>query len=253
MVTQDSRVTSGAMEEIKDFFTCIARNSNDLVVGYIEVEPSLIYARDEVGNTFLHMLIGREATDLETLRLALEAASEAGVIPDLTIINERGADVIRMLEVYRDDPLYNDFWVALHPYMADYHDAVASAASQETDAYFNREETIAGQEATRRVDGEKASKGDGKCIVSCLFDQNLDNNPFNLDEQKRIAQYDYQVKDYLELPNFDFSPKAYLSTISRSDDLSIIMVPSALEGFSMEQITGFITQLSEYLFDNADS
>jgi hypothetical protein len=252
MVTQDPRVTFNE-EDIDDFFASIATNNNNLVAKIIAVEPSVIYARDDGGNTVLHMLISPHAADLETLNVVFEAAAAAGEVPDLTITNEIGADAMRMLAVLEGKEIHSDFWAALHPYMADYHSAIASAASEETDAYFNREETIEGQEATRRVDGEKASKGDGKCIVSCLFDQNLDNNPFNLDDQKRIAQYDYQVKDYLELPNFDFSPKAYLSTISRSDDLSIIMVPSALEGFSMEQITGFITQLSEYLFDNTDA
>lgn len=262
MVLQDSRVTENGLKFMETFFVCVAQNDNNSIRKLLTKLPSLIYARDENGNTVLHQLIGSKPQDLVTLNIILEVLTEVGWQPDLTLTNNFGTDVVGMLNVYRGDPLYNQFGGALEPYMESYYAASAAVLREGADAYFARTEVIEARKAIKKIEDGGGKKGGGsKCTImsvheinndeaySNIFGYKYNNHFFTIDDQKEMNRFAQFNEEPLPI-NFDFTPKGFALSSASSNMLPIIVIPSIFEGITIEQIQHYVEKISDYLFNS---
>ena len=216
-IIQDSRMTEDAKDAADAFLSAVAANDNEMVRGFLEMEPTLIYSRDENGNTAISELILRGTPeDLITLRAILEVAEQNDVLPDYNIRNNNGYSAYQMLQVHAGEELNIQFAAAIGIHVTTrltgnvYTDEEYARLRAQEDEYFRERDE---REAQRqREDGyfngnrnhqflEDVNKG--ARINTALVDDQSDSFRLkdlfnNLNKEKNINQINAEVDEILK-------------------------------------------------------
>lgn len=256
-VVQDSRMTEDALEFSEGFLIAVANNKNQEVQEFLELEPTLIYARDELGNTAINdLIIGGTQADLDTLRIILEVAQENGVLPDYRLANNRGHDAYHALQVHMEELAtgLNDRFIelvdpALYARIIARIDAeeIATQAA-ERDALHAREEDYFDRNPNHELTQQLAN---GARIYTALTEESTNDafkdlftkqsSFYNFDEEKKFNAMNAELDAILK--GFSFTPKP-ISFVNLESDLSIIVIP--------QEISDFLGKFYEYFFENHD-
>lgn len=279
MVKQDQRVIDAGVDQltINGFFEAIAVNDNSLIQEFLQLEPTLIYARDlDTGNTaMVCLLLNPNIKEVQTLTVILDTMASQGLAPDFTLTNNHNTNArdaynsignpriqAQMNQILLNHG-FNILDVAPAPTAAYTPERLAEMRERE-DAYFDKNKKKA--EMIKRIeDGAKiktskkddessggGGKGGEKCVVSMAF---IDDEPYmntlmqqleklpplSMDQKKKIEQ-----ELYNPLEGISFAPVVFGSG---SGELSIVVIPKELAEFSLEQIKGFIGMIYSYFSD----
>lgn len=282
-IIQDSRMTEEAKESAEDFLDSIALcDEPDLVefaLDLLREHPTLIYARDENGNTAInHAIVSGTQNNLIALRAILAVARENEVLPDFRIENEDGGNAYHMLQVHVDRRINDEFAAELGIDVSDINEryeqrceqrrieevehleAVAARAREIWNAQLEREaqqrrEDEYFNDNPRHKTIDKLTTGK-TTIYTALTDeptysdelkdlfskQNYLFNPNNFDAQKEMNKMEAEMKDILE--GFSFTPKSF-AFASLESESSFIIIP--------QDLGNFFYKLHDYLFGNQDS
>lgn len=251
MPKQDSRMTEDAKELVEDFFVLIANNNNDSLRDALELEPTLIYARDEIGDTAIQSLIvmGRP-TDLVTLRVILEVIQETRVLPDYTQTNNRGDNTYVSLQVHAGETLNRDFAAAIGVHLSTpsasssvYTSAQHAALSEAEDAYFNGNQAhkmiskIAGKATIYTALTDESTYGDE--LKDLFSKQSLF---YNLDGLQKFNSMNAEVDTILK--DLSFAPAKPFIFNGLESEPALIIIP--------QELSDLFGKVYDYFFANHD-
>ena len=212
IMPQDPRVKA-TKEEIEEFFVYIAGNEEALIIEMLDENPTLVYAKDEQGDTALYntIIIGTE----ESLSI-------------MNILIQRGVDInqSRIGEAlqFNMEPdiryqMAKMVGINLKNVLDDADDTIKASK-----AYNKKQDEI----EQGPPNSKKETKGSGKCTIMSVHEitygeelQKLFQNmsQINMDEQKKINQatkdFYNPIIDYI----FGFSPSSFYSS---SKDIDIL-------------------------------
>jgi hypothetical protein len=250
MPKQDPRVTPDALEAIEDFFISLARRNNAQVKKALELDPTLIYARDENGNTALNgLILSGTRESLETARVVISAARVQGFEADVKLKSNQGADCERALKTIKDPGLRGEFTNLINTIPQAPLDIAAELRAIEShkaelragnEAYFDRAEVKEGQKTIKKIE----ESGDKKCTIMCVreitYDKELKDifgklEPLNFDQQKEINRMNEEVNAQLQRFSFHSIGRA------SEDDLSIIVMPT------IAQLKDFVEKALDFI------
>ena len=239
---QDPRLTEDALECVEMFFQCVAANSHDQITEFLELEPTLAYARDEDGDTALYYATarGREA-NIETARILMAHGAEPGPSNVGTSLQ-----LIADLDMMRQMAEVVGIHIPVHHSSAYTTDQYAASRVQE-DAYFNSRST---QDRHKTIDKIAKTTTYTALTSEPTYGEELNNlfknmNPLNMYEQEKFDQMSFESSHPL-LKGISFAPMMFEK--ASSNDLSIIVIPKEIVDFGYEQFTNTIGKLHE-LYD----
>jgi len=251
MPKQDSRMTAAALDAVEEFFTAIAINENEMVRGFLEMEPTLIYARNEIGNTVVQSLIlSGQRVDLATLRVILEATQETGVLPDYRLQNEDGDNTYVSLQVHAGETLNRDFAAAIGVHLSTpsasssaYTSGQHAALSQAENAYFNGNQAhkmiskIAGKSTIYTALTDEPTYGDE--LKDLLSKQSLF---YNLDGQQKFNSMNAEVDAILK--DISFAPANPFIFSGLESEPALVVIP--------QELSDLFGKVYDYFFANHD-
>lgn len=261
---QDSRMTEDAKDAVEEFFISVANNNNEEVREFLELEPTLIYARDENGSTAIHCLIvmGRPA-DLATLRAILEVAQQNNVLPDYRLPDNDGHNAYQMLQVHAGQELNIEFAAAIGIHVTTritnsvYTEEEYEDLQRTADEYFrdlNTRDTL--QRENAYFNGNPNHRlieqmGGGAKIYTALIDETYSNSMkdlfagnkllTNFDDEKKFNQMNAEVDAFLK--SVSFAPKTSFLLSSLESD-SLIIIP--------QEISDIFGKIYDYFLGNSD-
>jgi hypothetical protein len=259
-ITQDSRMTEDAKDAADAFLSAVVANDNEMVRGFLEMEPTLIYSRNKFESTAIHYLIvDGTPEDLTTLRAILEVAEQNDVLPDYNIRNNNGHNAYHALQVHVRDPLNHEFAAAIGIHLTTrltgnvYTDEEYARLRAQADEYFRERD----EREAQRQRGEDYFNGNsnhqfledvnkGARINTAIVDDQSDSFRLkdlfnNLNTEKNTNQINAEVDEILK--TFSFSTPFAMGSFESEEFL--ILIPQAL--------SNFFHKIYQYIFGDDDS
>ncbi len=247
MPKQDPRVVGDALECVEMFFMCVAANSYDQITEFLELAPSLAYARDERGNTALwYAVVSRKEASFKTARILMEHGAEPGAK------NEEGEGPYYALSLIDDSRIQREMGRIIGVHFKDYSELEAAIARGER--LLNTPEARQIRENSKKEAEDKVDKKEeGSCTILNLhkitYDQDLQKifknfQLKNFDQEKALVQESFKLTSS-GLESVSISTLWNFEPIS-SGNLPIIIMPKELVELGLEQFNNLIGKLYEY-------
>jgi len=250
MPKQDSRVTADE-EDIEGFHIFVASNAHADIEEMLEENPTLVYARDEHGNTALYYAVagGREA-NLETARILMNHGAEP------LALNPQGRNVGWAIQLIDDLHIQGQMGRIVGIHFNDY--SRSNGALERSQEYFVRPEMTQVDNTLNQIASSGKKAAPKKSFFSwnvqeITYDQDLTEifkklPALNMDEQKKFDQMSFATDSILK--GFSFHPMMF-ETASSSNDLSIVIIPKEIVEFGYEQFTNLMGKLYDFCLGSA--
>ena len=234
---QDPRVKAST-DDIEDFFSFVAANEKELVIEMLEENQTLVYARDEDGDTALYCKVGRgREEDLETAEILMAYGAEP---------NE--SRVGRALQLI-DDPYILHRMAAIVGIDIEYKNS--NNIIEQAEAYFERPDLAAAKETHEKIAKPAKKKGFFSKIFN-LQEIKYDNDinaifknllALNMDQQKEANKINMNIESLLKPCSLGL-----FAMESSSENLPLTLIPNEFLSYSYEQISHILGKIQDYFY-----